>query len=427
MFPWREIGELILQSIPVFLQRSELLLLLAVVLLLVHWQYQRVANMERAVYGQPLTDPVRNTWVALLYGLVGGLLGTAAFVFLGISLVDVGVLYLWMVALVLMQLHPRFMCFAYAGGLLSLSRLLLGWPALSVPAVMGLVAVLHLVEALLIWVHGPEGATPVYVRRADGRTVAGYTLQKFWPLPFIALVGFLMAQDALIDAVLPMPDWWPLIEPLGDAPAGQTYVYILFPVVAALGYGDIAITRHPKEKARRTAASLLAYSGVLLLMAVIGNRSVMWQWLAALFSPLGHELVIWLGRRSEEDGEPLFAASQGAVVVGVFPDSPAAAMGLRPGDVIRRINGFAVHSKQDLADILTPWAVDVTVEVENLLDGTRRTAHYPGKVPPLGVILAPSPTDPGFMDLRDRASYGWLWRRLIRRLRGWREAIRRGP
>ncbi|MFS8544452.1 MAG: hypothetical protein LOD91_11545, partial [Limnochordales bacterium] len=277
MFPWRELIELILQSVPVFLQRGELLIILTVVLFLVHSQYQRVAALERAAFGRPLTDPLRNTLVALLYGLGGGVLGTAAFLFLGISLVEVGVLYLWMLALVLMAVHPRFICFAYAGGLLSLSHLLFGWPALSVPAVMGLVAILHLVEALLIWVHGPEGATPVYVRRSDGRVVGGFTLQKFWPLPFIALVGFLMAQDLLTDAVLPMPDWWPLIEPLGEAPEGQSYVYVLFPVIAALGYGDIAITRHPREKARRTAASLLAYSLVLLGLAVLGSQGAGWQ------------------------------------------------------------------------------------------------------------------------------------------------------
>src|SRR5690606_27628389 len=113
-----------------------------VVLLLVHAQYQRVAQVERAAFGQPLTDPTRNTLIALLYGLGGGVLGTAAFVFLGISLVEVGVLYLWMLALVLMALHPRFVCFAYAGGILSLTSLVFGWPALSVPAVMGLVSIL---------------------------------------------------------------------------------------------------------------------------------------------------------------------------------------------------------------------------------------------------------------------------------------------
>lgn len=426
MFPWRELIELILQSVPVFLQRGELLIILAVVLLLVHSQYQRVAQLERAAFGQPLTDPVRNTLVALLYGLGGGVLGTTAFVFLGISLVEVGVLYLWMLALLLMALHPRFICFAYAGGILSLTHLLFGWPALSVPAVMALVAVLHLVEALLIWVHGPEGATPVYVRRGDGRVVGGFTLQKFWPLPFIALVGFLMAQDLLTDAVLPMPDWWPLIEPLGAAPEGQSYVYVLFPVVAALGYGDIAITRHPREKARRTAASLLAYSGMLLVLAVLGSQHAVWQWLAALFSPLGHELVIHLGRRSEEHGPPLFDGSAGAVVLSVFPGSPAEEMGLRAGDVIRRINGYPVENKEDLAAILTPWAVGVTLELENITDNTRRTVQYPGKVPPLGVILAPAGTDPGFMDLRDRNNYGWLWRRLGRRVAAWREGARRG-
>ena len=427
MFPWRELIELILRSVPVFLQRGELLIIFLVVLLLVHAQYQRVAQVERAAFGQPLTDPTRNTLIALLYGLGGGVLGTAAFVFLGISLVEVGVLYLWMLALVLMALHPRFVCFAYAGGILSLTNLLFGWPALSVPAVMGLVSILHLVEALLIWVHGPQDASPVYVRRSDGRVVGGFTLQKFWPLPFIALVGFVMAQDLLTDAVLAMPDWWPLIEPLGEAPEGQTYVYVLFPVVAALGYGDIAITRSPREKARRTAGALLAYSATLLALALLGVRHPLWQWLAALFSPLGHELVIYLGRWAEERGEPLFDGNRGAVVLGVFPGSPAAEMGLRTGDVIRQVNGYPVNSKADLAAVLSPWAVGVTVEVENITDGTRRTVQYPGKVPPLGVILAPAGADPGFMDMGDRRNYGWLLRRLSRRIAAWREGTRRGP
>src|SRR5690606_11252338 len=239
LFPWREIGQLIVESFPLFLQQSERLLIVSVVLLLVYMQYRRMAVIEQRVFGVPLGNPLRNTVTALGVGFLGGLLATFLFVFLGISLVDVGIGYLWLLAIALMMIHPRSICFAYAGGVLSVSQLLFGWPALNVPAIMGLVAILHLVEALLIWLHGPTGATPVYARRPDGRVRGGSTLQKFWPMPFIALVAFMIGQDALADMTLAMPEWWPLIKPQEPPAPNMSYVYVLFPLMAALGYGDI--------------------------------------------------------------------------------------------------------------------------------------------------------------------------------------------
>lgn len=435
MFPWREIGQLIIESFPLFLRQGELLLIVSVVLLLVFMQYRRIAAVEQRVFGMPLSDPLRNTVVALGLGLLGGGLATFLFVVLGISLVDVGVGYLWVLAIALMLIHPRFICFAYAGGLLSISHLLFGWPGLNVPAIMGLVAILHLVEALLILVHGHRDATPVYVRRPDGRVVGGFTLQKFWPMPFIALIAFLLGQDALGDMTLAMPDWWPLIKPQAAPAPDMSYVYVLFPVIAALGYGDIAITREPRAKARVTSGLLFGYSVVLMALALAGSVGtgadgvssaagatfagipvVGWQWLAALFSPLGHELVIYLGRRSEERGEPLYDASKGAVVLGVLPNTPAEAMGLQTGDIIRNINGYPVFDRADIQDVVTPWVVDVDIVVENIHTGQERTVHYPGKIPPFGVILAPGPMDPGFMSMEHGSRYGVTLRRFGRRL-----------
>lgn len=430
MFPWREILQLIIESFPLFLRQGELLLIVSVVLLLVFMQYRRIAAVEQRIFGKPLSDPLRNTAVALGFGVLGGVLATFLFVVLGISLVDVGVGYLWVLAIALMMIHPRFICFAYAGGLLSISHLLFGWPGLNVPAIMGLVAILHLVEALLILVHGHRDATPVYVRRPDGRVVGGFTLQKFWPMPFIALIAFLLGQNALGDTTLAMPDWWPLIRPHAAPTPGMSYVYVLFPVIAALGYGDIAITRAPREKARVTAGLLFGYSVVLMALALAGAVGAgesarasfagiptgAWQWLAALFSPLGHELVIHLGRRSEERGKPLYDASKGAVVLGVIPDTPADAMGLQTGDIIRNINGYPVFDRADIQDVLTPWAVDADIVVENIHTGETRTVNYPGKIPPFGVILAPGPMDPGFMSMEHGSRYGVTLRRLGRRV-----------
>lgn len=429
MFPWRELLQLIIETFPLFLRRGDLLVIVSVVLLLVYMQYRRTATIEQSLFGVPLSDPLKNTLTALGIGFAGGWIGTFLFVVLGVSLTDVGIGYLWVLAIAMMLLHPRFVCFAYGGGLLSISHLLFGWPDVNVPAMMALVGVLHLVESLLIFVHGHRDPTPVYVRRSDGRVVGGFTLQKFWPMPFIALVAILVSQSAFADRSLAMPDWWPLIQPRDPAAPNAMYLYVLFPVIAALGYGDIAITTDPRRKARRTSGLLLGYSVVLMLLALAGSAGqgaqgatwlgvpvTVFQWLAALFSPLGHELVIHLSRRMEERGQPLYDSAKGAVVLGVVPGSPAARMGLERGDIIRSIGGFPVFDRADIQEVLTPWAVDVDFVVENMHTGQRRTVRCPGKIPPLGVIFAPAPGDPGFMSLDDRVGYGLMLRRLSRRL-----------
>ena len=71
----------------------------------------------------------------------------------------------------------------------------------------------------------------------------------------------MIGQDMLADLTLPMPGWWPLIKPQAPPPPGMTYVYVLFPVVAALGYGDIAITGIPAPSASHGRAAVRLQRG----------------------------------------------------------------------------------------------------------------------------------------------------------------------
>ncbi len=103
---------------------------------------------------------------------------------------DVGIGYLWVLAIALMTIHPRFYVFRLRRRAVVRQPLAVWLAGAQRSAIMGLVAILHLVEALLILVHGHRDATPVYVRRQDGRVVGGFALQKFWPMPFIALIAF---------------------------------------------------------------------------------------------------------------------------------------------------------------------------------------------------------------------------------------------
>src|SRR5690554_5965905 len=108
-----------LETYPLYVLRSDLLLVVGVVMLLVFVQYQRSARLEARLFGYVKQSPLRQLGWAAVAGFLGGILATAIFVALGIPLNDVGIWYLWLLALVLMFFHPRFLCFAYGAGILA--------------------------------------------------------------------------------------------------------------------------------------------------------------------------------------------------------------------------------------------------------------------------------------------------------------------
>ena len=100
---------------------------------LVAWQYKRLEDMSGKLLNTTRRSYLGAALVSTLLGLAGGLLGSVLLILVGIDLLSVGIIYLWIVALLLMFINQRFLCFAYAGGLLSLLSLLLGYPDIDIP------------------------------------------------------------------------------------------------------------------------------------------------------------------------------------------------------------------------------------------------------------------------------------------------------
>ncbi len=324
-------------------------LLFWVVLFLVAFQYRRIAKARESLFGIRGNTVLRDTLTATWYGFIGGILGSILLVLTGINLTGLAINYIWPLALFLMLINPRFLCFSYAGGIVALSNLLLGVPAVDVPQLMGLVAILHLVESLLIYFSGHAGASPMYMKKPSGRLVGGFTLQKFWPLPIVA-VAFLPEASGL--TLLPqMPDWWPLIQSGNGFILGMSGV--LFPFVAGLGYGDLALAHTPVEKSKLSARNLGIYSFVLLGLALLASRFQVFEYLAAVFAPLGHEIVIYVGQHIEFKGKPVFIPPlRGVRVLEAVPNTAVQAAGIRSGDIIYTINGQPVNSKRDIEAVL---------------------------------------------------------------------------
>jgi len=371
-----------------------------VVMLIIWFQFRRMAKMKSEFFNVPEESVLQPTIVATIYGIIGGIIGSFILVFVGISVLEVGIKYLWMLAIVFMLIDQRFMCFAYAGGMVSIVKYFFGYPDVSIPQVMGLVAILHLVEALLILFSGHLGAVPVYVKGKDGRPIGGFNLQKFWPLPIVAMVAIVPETGTLME-VMKMPDWWPLIK--SELLQGkENIVYVLVPVIAGLGYGDIALTTRPREKTSYSAFLLAIFSVILLGLAVLAANFPSLAILAAVFAPLGHETVIFLGRRHEFSGKPRFVSpEQGIMVLDLLESSPLSAAGLQTGDIILTLNGLPLNNSADL-DYALQFAGSA-FEIE-FLSGDRKIfkrkivkGSAPGK--PLGLIIVPDGFGHSYMEI----------------------------
>lgn len=352
-FPFAEIGTMLLEQLPAYLFQPLPGLLFWAVVFLVLLQYKRAAEREQRQFGINKITPWREVLYSLAFGVAGGLIGSMLLVYLGVIFDMSGgdFLYLWVVSLLLAMWHPRYICFAYSGGLIGLSFLLFGWPRVNIAAILALIAVLHLVESLLIWMDGASAASPIAFRREQGDTVAGFSLQRFWPVPLAVLLLVPMPPEAMGPGV-EMPDWWPLLPVaaqlnLEDAAIG------LFPVVAGLGFTDVAVARGATEKSRTTAGLLLLYSVVLLALAVAGAHSPWLLWPAVLFSPLAHEALIMISLRRELAAPPRFKQpDDGVQVLDVVPGSPAAGAGLASGSVIVEVEGMPVRTVGELREQL---------------------------------------------------------------------------
>jgi len=387
-----------------------------VVVLLVGLQYKKLAGTRRKLFDGPEEPAWRPTLLATLYGLVGGLVGSFLMVFLGISLSGIGIGTLWMVAIALMLISPRFMCFAYAGSLISISYLLVGFPKVNIPELMGLIAILHMVEALLILISGHLGAIPVYTKDKNGNLIGGFTLQKLWPIPIVVLFA-VSVPEGVANGGIGMPAWWPLIRS-GLSETDPNILYSMLPVVAGLGYGDLALARKPMEKAKLSSRYLAIYSVILLLLAILATTHFYpFAIFAALFAALGHEWIIKLGQKVEFNNDPIYApVERGVKILDLSPASPLAIIGLESGDVILNLNDYPVNNKEQLK-----YAVEYyygPMEIEFLKEGKKLyrdvfTLQYQES---LGILPVPEGNETEYVELRTTGLFKHLFERTKKKI-----------
>jgi membrane-associated protease RseP (regulator of RpoE activity) len=292
---------------------------------------------------------------------------------------------------------------------LSISNLLFAYPAINIPHLMALVAVLHLVESLLILLNGPYSPFPVYIKKA-GRVRGGFNLQLFWPIPLIVLVslGWADPSGASLN-----PHWWPLLQNYSHFTRDQSFA--LLPVLAMLGYGAITTTQNPAQATRRSSLHLFIFSISLLFLSVLASRYSLVLPVLALFSPLGHEMVIWVGMRAENRAPMYVPPERGVMILDVLPGTPAQKKGLRSQDVILTLNGQPVNRLNGMQELLSNRTEEITLEVKRGTGNFTLRVPLPGTSRDLGIIPVPEPNAAYYLSISEDGIFSIaisIWRRI---------------
>ncbi|MFF2018130.1 PDZ domain-containing protein [Paenibacillus sp. NPDC058177] len=366
-----------------------------IALIFVALYYRRQVALERKLIHVKLHSPGQEIWRTVWSGLVMGLLVSVAAVLLGVSISGPAVACIWIVTLLLLLIRVRYLCFAYAIGILgviqfvfsffpnafqtgTVGTLVTGLREMDIPALLVLAALLHLAEALLARWQGPGLASPLFLKGKRGKVVGGFQLQAFWPLPL-----FLLVPAAAGTGDLP---WQPLL--------GGGLGIVSLPVI--IGFSEMTHSLLPGRKAARTAGRLLIYSGVLLGLSLLAFWWSPLTLLAALAAVLLHEGLSWYSALEERSSSPIFVhPPHGRKVLAVLPGSPGQELGILPGEVLLKVNGVLLTEAAQLHEALRKNPAFCKLEVQNRAGESKylQTAIYDGDHHQLGIILAPEPDE----------------------------------
>lgn len=374
-------------------------------------QYRRQILLERKLFHTRLHHLPAETFRFLLSGFAAGIGASVVMAFFGTPLTGEAVLLMWGMSIVLILFRVRFLCLAYAAGGLGVIKALLDFfPAArewgpmdqlgswldktDVPALLLLAGILHVAEALLIRWQGTRTASPLFIDGKRGKIVGGFHLYGFWPVSLFLLVP--IAGDPL---ELP---WTPLF---GTEYGSAGWTVMAFPAV--LGFAERTISRLPQAKVMRSSGRLFLYAAAVVLTALLSH---FWPilLLPASLAAIGlHELLIWLSASEEEKSTPLFVHdTRGLKVLAVLPGSPAADLGIETGEIIQRVNGLPVRTKEEFHQAIRANPAFCRLEILNQ-EGQPRfvsRAIYAGNHHQLGILLCPDEEARYYVEEKQRVS-----------------------
>lgn len=370
--------------------------LLFIVLIYLLARYQQ--KLERRLFSIRIHGPLKHIGITLFQGIMAGIGLTIVLVLLGIHIAMETMIGIAMVSLVLGLFHVSYVSFYYAGAIISLLALLtqkipIDWEGMGLPvlqtyfsdidasSLLALSGVLYVVEALILLHSDAYGRTPIYVQGTRGKLIGGYSLQRLWLVPAVTVLPTVWNFSFI-------PDSWPFF---GHSNVEETISFL--PIF--VGYSALAIGRKPKEVLRQGRWWLVLTGLMIFALSFFAGDVSFLLYIAILLSIGVYEFWMIRLRLVEQKQAPLYThSSQGLRILDVMQNSPAAQMGLLPGEQISGVNGAKVTTSAEFYKALQINSAYCKMEVYNH-EGQIKFVERPlyvGEHYLLGLIFAPEDT-----------------------------------
>lgn len=378
-------------------------LILFVIALVLYRQNKKTTVMQKMIIGNEVDSAFELTISQIVIGIFAGcaasiLLSCMGIVFDENSAVDL----IFLISVVLMIWSPRFICFSYSGALLGLTSLVLHWTSvfiknpqidflkIDVPALMTLVAVLHLVEGVLVLADGRRGAIPVFTNR-DDKIIGGFALQRYWALP-IALLLIIHDKSILqMGSQVATPDWWPILKGGWTQEMLRDALITIIPFYGMIGYSSITFTKNKLEKTAISGLSIILYSILLFIFARLSVGSTAFQIFVLLFAPAAHEAMLNIQKGIEIKGKPRYISDDnGIMVLDVAPNSPAYKMGIKSGDLLIEVNNKKIANEEDVLSAIYEASSFIWLKVKKVAGNIEEVSfNRMNEETKFGAILVP--------------------------------------
>lgn len=384
---FRIASEIVNVFVSSFLMNFFFLFIYLVIIYFIRLQYVKYTDLQKNIGDIQVKTIKELLKESIFFGAVTGFISSFIVVFTGININIEMFQYLFFIIIILGIINIRFICFSYAGGILALGSILFRIPNVDVTSILGLIAILHIAESVLIYISAGKDSIPVLIKHKDGIVGAFFT-QKYWPVPVVLLTLSAGSSHGL--ASLFGTSWWTLLEP--GAIAKTSLSIGLACIVGVLGFSDVAITKSPEKRNKETAFTLMVYSLVLLLIAILSSHNYILKVIGVIFSIVAHEVIVVYGKYREKNGKPLFlAVKRGIKVFDVLPESHAQKMGIKRGEVILSINGKDVQTEEGVSYALRDYPTFLWI---NSIDANSNAKTYEYKCYPsglnnLGIMIVP--------------------------------------
>jgi hypothetical protein len=304
---------------------------------------------ERNEFQTRVFDVVEDLKTAFGFGVILSLLFSLVALFIGISFsVEVLVVLVAVYFILLVPCRPRLLTPSLVLGLAIMMLMILPHFTTSISLIdnlfasvqarsfgqlLLLLAMLIIAEAILIMKSGTKKTSPFHLLSKRGRLIGAHESNKLWLFPMI----FFMPQSSGMFS----PNWWPSLTV-----AGESYTIIMFPFI--IGFYQLVKGKLPEQAIFTAGLRVLLLGGLVLIGAALSYYYPLVIPIIVGLAIVCREGLYLYERYIDQNSLHFFTNhKEGIMILGVIPQSPAAKMRIRVGEMVHKVNGKKVTNENE--------------------------------------------------------------------------------